>query len=189
MTCNCAPKSHHFTSQYLITSYRLLIHILCIQTLAVPLPVLSGGCVVNMSCLHAFHRALRPIGHTCCVKTCSMITMSLWQWFTFVKHSFNNDLTRHQETHSNITTYVKLTPCKGIPAKSIKAAKNNSAHWIIPQPIRWQEYQRSDMLQLGKRWSNTCGTSAMPTHVVLCVVHVGNQDLTPCASFPGEWIR
>ena len=78
--------------------------------------------------LHAFHRAaLRPIGHTCCVKTCSMITMLLWQWFTFVKHSFNNDLTRHQETHSNITTYVKLTPCKGIPAKSIKAAKNNSA--------------------------------------------------------------
>ena len=65
-----------------------------------------------MSCLHAFHRALRPIGHTCCVKTCSMITMSLWQWFTFVKHSFNNDLTRHQETHSNITTYVKLTPAK-----------------------------------------------------------------------------
>ena len=31
-----------------------------------------GGCVVNMSCLHAFHRALRPIGHTCCVKACSL---------------------------------------------------------------------------------------------------------------------
>ena len=42
-------------------------------------------------------------------------------------------VTRHQEKHSNITT---LTQCKGIPAKSIKAAKNNSAHWIIPQPTR-----------------------------------------------------